>query len=60
MALLLPAGIVRDNLSVEEVREGIDDGTNGLITYYYGGIYPIVEETIVFLLKHLVIQSYLP
>ena len=40
---------------MKEVQEGIDDRMNGLIAYYYGGIYPIVEKTIVFLLKHLII-----
>jgi hypothetical protein len=40
---------------MEEVREGIDNGTNGLIAYYYSGIYPVVEEAAVFLLKRLAI-----
>jgi hypothetical protein len=60
VALPLPAGIIRDNLLVKEVQEGIDNGTNGLIAYYYNGIYPVVEKATVFLLKRLVIQSCLP
>ena len=55
IVLLLLAGITRNNLLVKEIRIGIDNGMNSLITYYYSGIYLIVNEVIVFLLKYLII-----